>query len=459
MLDVLPPLVLREEQELAVWDLLANDTGAALNGSKPSAGKTVMHVEQGLRMNAEVVVIIGPIGTVDGWQKTLRRQSHGKHELRWITSKKAGMAHYADLLAGKPGWYFIGREFFRGNKIEPEKIRADLGVVDEIQLYASRSSVGHKKLMHFKPDYRVACSGTWFGNKVENMWSVTRWLWPEKTDRSFWRWVSDWLVTEYDHFAGKKIVGEKKSGAYVNSLPLYIRIEPTLGELLQPEERWVDLSPMQRKMYDRMEKDMFVECESDLLVTEFPIVMRTRLRQLTMAGFDVAENGGVFFPEGVKSSKFDELKEIVEENPGEPMLVLSDSAQWVELAAARLGERAFAWRGGVSQDARNEAKAKFVAGEIQFIVGQIASLAEGVDELQLACNTVVWASQSDSPMMNEQSLARIHRTGQVEPVRQIFIKARDTIDDKQHMDLMEKNLAIAAALRKDCSIQREEQNV
>jgi hypothetical protein len=113
----------------------------------------------------------------------------------------------------------------------------------------------------------------------------------------------------------------------------------------------------------------------------------------------------------------------------------------------------------VSQDARNEAKAKFVAGEIQFIVGQIASLAEGVDELQLACNTVVWASQSDSPMMNEQALARIHRTGQADPVRQVFIKARDTIDDKQHMDLMEKNLAIAAALRKDCSIQREEQNV
>lgn len=444
----------RPEQEAAIQALLANTTGGALQASATSAGKTLMHVEQGIRMGAKRVVIIGPLGTVDGWQKAMSTQSGGTLQLRHITSKKEGMQHYADLISGEAGWYFIGREFFRSAKIDPEKMKhVDLGIYDEIQMASNRDSKGHKKLMHFKPDYRVACSATWFGNKVENMWSVTRWVWPENTDRSFWRWANQWLTMEYDPFAGKKITGEKIPGAYAKSLPLYIRIEPTLVELLSPEERWVDLTPTQKKMYDQMEKNMFVQLsEESYLVVEVPIAMRTRLRQLTMATFETrqVEKKGelheeVFFPEGAKSSKFDELMELIAENPDEPMLILSDSAQWVELAASRLKD-SFAWKGGVSQDARNQAKADFIDGKIKYVVAQIAAIGEGVSDLQFGSNIIVWASQSDSTYLNDQARGRIHRTGQVNPVRQIFIKARNTIDDKQHIDLMAKKYLIDSAL-------------
>lgn len=455
MTDRLTP---RPEQEAAIQRALSEPTWSVLNGSEMSAGKTLMHVEQGLRVGASVVVIVGPLGTVDGWAKTLHRQSSGKHELRHITGKKAGQAHYQALLNGEQGWYFIGREYFRTKAIDASRIHADLGIVDEVQVYANRKSVGFKKLQQFQPVHKVACSGTWFGNKVENMWSVARWLWPEQTDRSFWRWVDTWLTTEYDHFAGKKVTGEKRPGAFAESLPCYIRIEPTLVELETPEERWVDLSPQQRKMYDKMERDMFVEVESDVLMTEVPIAMRTRLRQITMAvcdaetytefdfdkGVEVVKQR-VWFPEDAKSTKFDEMKALIEENPDEPMLILTDSAQWVKLATSRL-PNSFGWMGGVSQDERNAAKQAFIDGEIKYIVAQVASVAEGVDGLQLACNTVVWASQSDSPMLNAQALKRVHRTGQDRPVRQVFIKARYTIDDEQHLALLNKQLQIKAAL-------------
>ena len=448
------PLTPRPEQERAILALLDNATKGSLNASLMSSGKTLMHVEQGIRMGARRVVIIGPLGTVDGWQKAMSTQSGETLRLRHITSKKEGMAHYQALISGEAGWYFIGREFFRSAKIDPEKMKhVDLGIYDEVQMAASRSSVGHKKLMRFQPDYRVACSATWFGNKVENMWSVTRWLWPELTDRSFWRWANQWLTMEFDPFAGKKITGEKVPGAYAKSLPLYIRIEPTLVELMEPEERWVDLTPTQKKMYDQMEKNMFVQLsEESYLVVEVPIAMRTRLRQLTMATFqtrEVERRGEVveevFFPEGAKSSKFDELTELIAENPDEPMLILSDSAQWVELAASRL-KNSFAWKGGVSQDARNQAKADFVAGSVKYIVAQIAAIGEGVSDLQFGSNIIVWASQSDSNYLNMQARGRIHRTGQERPVRQIFIKARDTIDDEQHLNLLNKQIAINSAL-------------
>lgn len=448
------PLTPRPEQERAILALLDNATKGSLNASLMSSGKTLMHVEQGIRMGAKRVVIIGPLGTVDGWQNAMSTQSGGTLRLRHITSKKDGLAHYRALISGEAGWYFIGREFFRSSKIDPEKMKhVDLGIYDEVQMAASRSSVGHKKLMRFQPDYRVACSATWFGNKVENMWSVSRWLWPELTDRSFWRWANQWLTMEFDPFAGKKITGEKVPGAYAKSLPLYIRIEPTLVELMEPEERWVDLTPTQKKMYDQMEKNMFVQLsEESYLVVEVPIAMRTRLRQLTMATFqtrEVERRGEVveevFFPEGAKSSKFDELTELIAENPDEPMLILSDSAQWVELAASRL-KNSFAWKGGVSQELRNQAKADFIDGKIKYIVAQIAAIGEGVSDLQFGSNIIVWASQSDSNYLNMQARGRIHRTGQERPVRQIFIKARDTIDDEQHLNLLNKQIAINSAL-------------
>lgn len=786
-------LIPRTDQEAAIRRMVDEPTWAVLDGSEPSAGKTVMHVEQGLRMNASVVVAVGPLGTVDGWAKTLLGQSDGKHELKWITSKKAGMAHYADLLAGKPGWYFIGRELFRKPRIDAAKIKADLGIVDEClvagtlistpsgdvpiesiragdmaygfdhesetitevpvgaimnkqtnhvvskwgatpnhpfyveghgyaplgdvdegdvfygievgsnipqlrklqqgfrgstevsenpmlpkklrakvegqgkpspdrsparsarpvggdtrgqegevgnnekdvgvggdqgksfgqydkpepgeaprgygesiadedsawsflrapkwgqresrpvrardvdslgewldsfirhtkrergkgsrdthlvqgrpgiagvevgsrmrrsiaqfanrspgghqegfaslqqgvdyieiqeprdferfglvreesyssdevtvynietgsgnyfangilvhncQLYSNRKSAGWKKLMQFQPMFKVACSGTWFGNKVENMWSVARWLWPDKVDRSFWRWVDEWLDTEHDYFAGKKVTGEKVEGAFASSLPCYVRIVPTLVELETPIQRWVDLSPVQRRMYDKLEKDLFVQAASDVLMTEVSIATRTRLRQLSMAECDaetvveevageMVERQRVWFPVGARSSKFEELQEIIAENVGEPMLVLTDSAQFVDLAVHRLGAQAFAWRGGVSQEARNDAKRKFVDGEIRFIVAQVASIGEGVDGIQFGCNTVVWASKSDSNFLNKQALRRAHRTGQVKPVRQFEIMARDTIDDEQHLALLTKGLKIEAALAFD----------
>lgn len=439
--------------------MLSETTWAVLDASEPSAGKTVMHIEQGLRMNARIVLVIGPVGTMDGWRDTLAWQSDGKHELKWITSKKQGRQYYADLLAGKPGWYFVGRELFRQGWFEAEKVNADLGIYDEIQVASNRNSVGWKKLMQFQPVFKVACSGTWFGNKVENMWSVARWLWPDVTDRSFWRWADKWLTSEPDYFAGKTITGEKQPGAFANSLPCYIRIVPTLVELETPIERWVDLSPAQRKMYDKMERDMFIEVESGILMTEVPIATRTRLRQITMAQCDAetyvdevngepVEKTRVWFPVDAKSSKMDELLEIIDENPGEPMLVLTDSAEFVKLAAHRLGGKAFAWFGGVSQEDRNAAKRRFIDGDLQFIVAQVAAIGEGVNSLQFACNTVVWASKSDSNFLNAQALRRIHRTGQDKPVRQYVLKARGTLDDEQHLALLEKELQIQSALAK-----------
>lgn len=450
------PKTLYPDQEAAVQRIIAEPTWACLDGSEMSAGKTVMHVEQGLRMGSEIVVIVGPIGTVDGWAKTLYEQSHGAHTLRYVTSKKDGQAHYADLLARKPGWYFIGREYFRGKAIDAKAIHADLGIVDEIQLYSNRKSAGWKKLMHFQPAYKVACSGTWFGNKVENMWSVARWLWPDSTDGSFWRWAHRWLTTEHDRFAGQVVTGEKVPGAFAESLPCYVRIVPTLVELAEPEDRWVDLSPQQRKMYDKLEKDLFVQTESDVLMTEVPIATRTRLRQITMAVCDAESwteivdgeeivRQRVWFPADAKSTKFDELLRFIEENPDEQLLIGSDSAEWVTLAASRLPD-SFAWKGGVKQEDRNDAKARFEAGELKYIIAQLAAAAEGVDGIQLGCNTIVWASQSDSNYINQQFLKRVHRIGQDRPVRQVFLKARNTIDSDQYLALLNKQLKISAAL-------------
>ncbi|WP_196299810.1 hypothetical protein, partial [Streptococcus pneumoniae] len=71
----------------------------------------------------------------------------------------------------------------------------------------------------------------------------------------------------------------------------------------------------------------------------------------------------VWFPTDAESTKFDELLKVIEENPDEQLLIGSDSAEWVALAASRL-PNAIAWKGGVKQDDRNDAKARFESGEL-----------------------------------------------------------------------------------------------
>jgi superfamily II DNA or RNA helicase len=433
-MEALTPTV---EQAKAIAKIVAEPTRSALNGSTMGAGKTLIAVEVAKGLGAETILIIAPLGTRLGWKVTFERQGVTL-PFKWISSSKEGKQARDDWQWQLPGIYFVGVEYFARLGWDGARIRSktwtkvpDMVLFDEVHRAQNRASKTFKTLKQVSGKFRMAMSGTPTGNKFDGAWSITKWLWNDKVPNSYWEWVTAWCAVQYDHFApqNKKIVGEKVPGAFFNSLPCYVRIESELDVDIQEDTRYVELSLPQRKAYDALEKNMITWVEGNPLVVEFPITLRARLRQASLGMFSVDEVGEVTFDLDCKSSKLDAMLEVLKDDwDNEPALILTDSRKFADVVVHRLGERAKAWHGNVSQAEREDRKKAFIDGDLDYIVAVTSAIAEGVDGLQHATRNVLWLSRSDNRLLNEQAMARVMRQGQTKAVRSVEIIALDTYD-------------------------------
>lgn len=451
----LPKLTPDANQEKAIQKIVAEPTRAALNASLMGTGKTLMATEVALRLNAKTVLIIAPLNTYWGWHDTIQRQTdYTANGLHKIDSSTKGREAFRKLGESASGWYFIGREYFRTK--EWHKIQPDIVLVDECHFMQNRASKSFKVAKTLKAGFKLSMSGTPFGNRFEGFWAVTRFLWPEDkiVERSFWKWVERWAITKYNPFSNVEIVGEKAPGAFANTLPCYVRLEPDYNIDVVEEVRYVDLVPAQRKVYEKFQRDLVVWLKENPLIAEVPIAARIRLRQMTLAVPSLTDNDEVYFADDAVSTKYQALLEIIEDNPGEKMLLLTDSQKYAKIVTDRLNAKygdgsAFEWSGTATQPKREAAKQEFINGGLQFIVAVIPAIAEGVDGLQDACRTVVWLSHSDSNILNQQVLDRVRRRGQKQVVRVYDIVARDTYDEGQLDTLLQRELDLRASLKED----------
>ena len=441
------------KQEEAIRKIVAEPSKAALNASLMGTGKTLMATEVALRLSAETVLIIAPLNTYWGWHDTIQRQTgYTANGLHKIDSSTKGREAFKSLSESASGWYFVGREYFRTK--EWHKIVPDIVLVDECHFMQNRASKGFKVAKTLKAGFKLSMSGTPFGNRFEGFWAVTRFLWPDDkiVQKSFWKWVEQWANTAYNPFSSIEVLGEKKPGAFANTLPCYVRLEPDYNIDVVHETRYVDLVPAQRKVYEKFQRDLVVWLKDNPLVAEVPIAARIRLRQMTLAVPSITEDDQVYFAEDAVSTKYQALLEIIEDNPDEKMLLLTDSQKYAKIVTDRLNAKygagsAFEWSGTASQGQRETAKQEFINGDRRFIVAVIPAIAEGVDGLQDSCRTVVWMSHSDSNILNQQVLDRIRRRGQQKLVQVYDIVARDTYDEGQLDTLLQRELDLRASLK------------
>ena len=459
----LEPLKPYPYQELDIKKLIENN-GTGIVATQVGGGKTLIAIEVAKRMKTTTNFVIAPKGTHKrAWEQTILRQIP-EATVRYINSSKEGKRAFVDLEKGKAGWYIISPEFFR--KFHWVGITPELAVFDEIHRASNRKSTTSKMLHTLKAKRRIGMSGTIAGNKVEGFWSIIRWIYPEVAGRSFWNWVDAYCETKMDHFAGKVVSGEAYPGAIVNTIPCYIRhlkreqccefhpkgIDSELPAI-QTEVRTVELSPDQKRIYKKLEKDLFVWLGENPLAVQIPVATRIRLRQITLGVPIINEDGVVDFAEDCKSSKLDELFSILGDHPeGEQMLILTHSQKFATITTKRLkraGHTAFEWSGTSSQSTRDKALEAFIAGDIQFIVAVISAIGEGTDGLQEAASIVVWLSKDDNRLLNEQASGRLDRRGQKKSVISYEIIAEETYDEGQLSRLITDQLKMNNTLRKD----------
>lgn len=479
------------EQKQAIDRMAAEPTRAALLAAETGVGKTLMSVELARAIGAKTVLLIAPLNTKDGWLKAVTNQGLDL-PFKVINSSAKGVANFEALRAGEPGVYFIGREFFglSGTEKKATKkskgrkrrwkwswVKPDLAIFDEVQIASDRYSTTYTALKTLSAGYKLAASATPNGNRFTGMWSITRWLWKDThnpdipydaempfksmyVDNSFWRWAAQWAVIEYDPFSEghQKVTREREPGAFVSSLPCYIRIEADRTPV-ETRKVYVDLTPIQRRIYNEMEADALAWLDEHPLVADFPIVKRVRLRQITLAEPTVRFTGGydedgkpeveVYFEDDAASAKFDALHKIIHKHhPDEPILILTDSQKFARLVTKRLGEGAAEWSGQTKHAERDRIKAEF-GKSVKWIVAVIPAIAEGVDGLQTVCSTEVWLSESTNDMLNQQVEGRINRQGQkAEKITRYKVMARGTDDDGTFQRLIETRTQNRRSLRR-----------
>ena len=467
----MPKLTPTEAQEEAIQSIMNEPTHAALVASTTGAGKTLIAVEAFKRLDVNTVLVIIPLNTIDSWKATFANQ-WPDFPVYTVTAKKP--EDFSRLQKGERGAYLIGREFFKiaatdlwhkkpyvvnGKAVEvddkdrpPKRAKRwdyksvnrhlDAVAADEVHFAQNRDSEAFKVLRTIRPKrLKIGMSATPGGNKFAGIWAVCRWLWPTTmhedgtpvVDKSKWRWAATWARVEFDPFAGKKITDEKVPGAFVASLPCYIRDEPPK----KPYKRFkvqLDATPEQRRQIAQMEEKSVVWLDEHPLVADLPIVQKIRLRQMTLG--EVCFNGDdeIDFDIDCKSAKLDACEKIIERHPGEKILFWTDSRKFAQVAAKRLskpGRLAAAWTGDENAKKRADLKGRFTDpdSDLRFLVVSIAAMAEGVDGMQRVCHTEVWLNRSFNGVHNEQAEGRLNRRGQAaDEVVGYFLEMRNTAD-------------------------------
>lgn len=333
------------------------------------------------------------------------------------------------------------------------KVKPDLAIYDEVHAVSNRWSNGFKVLKTIVPRFKIAMSATPAGNSFMGIWPVCRWLWPKDrnpagglyVDNSQWRWAARWATVEEDQFKGRKVTGERIPGAFVASLPCYVRDEADRV----PEELFkvaIELTPEQRRMYDQMQAQSLAWLGENPLVADIPITQRIRLRQMSLGEVSFAEDGSIDFKDDCESAKIDACLKIIARHPGRSIVFWTDSQRFARVLAKRLPETV-EWSGAVNKGDRERIRQSFGTPGVKHIAATIAAMSEGVDGLQHVSNVQVWCNKDSNNVLNIQAEGRLNRRGQPEPVIHTYeLIALNTADDDHFDNLVKQTVAMRRSL-------------
>lgn len=440
------PFQFDSEQKEAIEKMVAaaksnGGLGAVLNASDTGAGKTALSAEVLHKVNANTVLLVVPVNTIDSWEEEI--QTRTTLSVYKIDSSVQGKANYEKLKDGSRGAYIVGREFFAlsATSLQPKlkddgtytkgrealwswtKVNRNLDVVivDEGHSMSNRWSNGYAVLKQLAPrQLKMYLSATPFRANFERAWAPTRWLWPEEIDRSQARWGAQWAEYGYNPFKGghnkMEIVGEKNPGEFVNSLPCYIRLEYEKRPVETHKIR-SSLTPKQEQQYTQMLENAFTWLKENPLVAELPIVKLVRLRQMLLGEVSFNEDDEVDFAFDCQSDKIRQCIALAERHDDESIIYYVDSYKFSGVLAQRLtdaGQPAYAWNGHKSAKQRRKAKSEFVAGdpEVKHIVAVPAAIGEGSDGLQHQSHIECWVNKPFDSVINLQAEGRLNRRGQ-----------------------------------------------
>lgn len=336
---------------------------------------------------------------------------------------------------------------------------------DEVHKVKNRKAQVTRAFKKIRTTHKLGLSGTPGDNKIDDIWSILHWLYPNKFSSywAFYKYYCDYVDLKTSDGNGyRKITGIRNEKHLQREMaPFFIRRrkEEVLAELPEKyyDHIWVDLSPAQRKAYNDMRRSQLAWVGQNLekpVAAPIAISQLIRLQQFAVASVDVlwetkrVRNKDTGLIEDVPypkyslvdpSSKLDAALEFAKGMGDNSLVVFTQFKDAVALLKWRLKHAGISYvtvTGDVPKPLRDRAVQAFQGGHAQVFIGTIGSCRESITLTK--ASTELFIDRAWSPSWNRQAEDRCHRIGQENAVQIIDLMARNTVDLGRHQQIQQK---------------------
>lgn len=190
----------------------------------------------------------------------------------------------------------------------------------------------------------------------------------------------------------------------------YLRLPDRIDNVVK-----IDLPEGALKKYRKMEKDYILKLDENVTATSAAALSNKLLQMANGAVYD--DDGGVM---QLHDAKITKLAEIIDDNPGQPVLVFYSYKHDLE-KLKKIFANAKILKSSQEMKDWNE-------GKIDILLAHPASTAYGLN-LQAGGHIIVWYGLTWSLELYQQANARLYRQGQDKPVIIHHLVAKGTMDE------------------------------
>lgn len=304
----------------------------------------------------------------------------------------------------------------------------DMVVVDELSSFKDRGAVRFRALKKVRPQIKriIGLTGTPAPNGLIDLWPQiylldqgerlgptisgyrNRYFTPGRSD------PARHIVYEWRLKPGAEQHIYKKIADICISMRAEDWVE--VPNLLEPPPVRVELPPEAWGRYKQLEREYLLPFADTYVTADTAAVLSNKLQQLAN-GAVYDENGKV---QWVHDAKLDALSALIEEAAGRPLMVVYTYRHDLE----RLKQR-FSY--AETLDAPHAVQ-RWNEGRIPVLLIHPASAGHGLN-LQYGGNIMIWFGLTWSLELYQQTIARLHRSGQREKVVLYHLVAAGTIDE------------------------------
>lgn len=314
----------------------------------------------------------------------------------------------------------------------------DMVVADELSSFKNPRAKRFKCLTWVMPHIRkfVGLTGTPAPNGVMDLWAQVYLLdGGERLGRSITAFRREYF-SENTH-GGNFSTFEEKQGAAelvrqrISDICVSMKAEdyielPERSDIVVP----VQLDGRARKLYNKFERDMFLQIDEDTLDAGTAAVLSNKLLQMSGGCVYDTDRNAVT----VHDCKLEALEELIEAAQGQPMLVFYNFRHELERLKAVFSKLKLNYGELKTPEDIN----RWNRRELNILLAHPASAAYGLN-LQAGGSHIVWYGLNWSLELYQQANARLYRQGQKERVIIHHLIVKDSVDE----------LVMAALQRKD----------